>query len=106
LPLRCSKGEAFYAVLRTPAMGDAKVTDNAQLAHQYSLWKRGLLTEDAWMLYDRSPPTGRSWQGVCIDDHATVGILRRGRHAADHAHCMHFVRQGSEKGSGVGVRDR
>ncbi len=94
LPLRCSRGEAFYTVLRTPAMGDPKVPDIAQLAHQYTLRKCGLLTDDAWMLYGRAPPTGQSWEGVYIDDHVAVGILRRGHHATDRTECMRLAQEG------------
>ncbi len=45
--------EPLYACLREPAMGDAKVPDLAQLAHQFLLRKTGSLPDDRWMQYGR-----------------------------------------------------
>ncbi|MBM4073889.1 MAG: hypothetical protein FJ271_33965, partial [Planctomycetes bacterium] len=71
MPLRKGGGATMYAALRTPAMGDAKVPDIAQLAHQHVLRTAGLLQDEDWMLYGRPPPAAQSWQGVYVDDHAT-----------------------------------
>jgi hypothetical protein len=73
----------MYACLRSPAMGDAKVPDIAQLVHQWLLRRRGLMPSDEWMQYGRPSPAGRVWQGVYIDDKVLLAVLRRAHREAD-----------------------
>ena len=77
----------YYAALRVPAMGDAKAPDVAQMVHQHTLRKAGLLEDSAWMRLSHGfcAPTGRCWEGVYIDDHATVSIIRADQAVADTA---------------------
>jgi hypothetical protein len=58
-------------------MGDAKVPDLAQLAHQHTLREDGLLGDDAWILYGRPPPTGLSCQSVYMYDHVAITLYGR-----------------------------
>ena len=74
-----------YACLTVPAMGDAKVPDLAQMAHQWVLRRAGLLDDSRWLAYGSAPPPSNIWEGVYIDDRAVVAIIRDGHAAADQA---------------------
>ncbi len=55
--------EPLYACLRVPAMGDAKVSDLAQLAHQFLLRKKGVLPDTRWMQYGHPVPVEHIREG-------------------------------------------
>ena len=74
-----------FACLTVAAMGDAKVPDLAQMAHQWTLRRAGLLSDERWMAFGMAPPSSHIWEGVYIDDKAVVVVIRSGHVAEDEA---------------------
>ena len=75
----------WFACLAVPAMGDSKVPDLAQMAHQWVLRRAGLLDDSRWMAFGQAPPSSHIWEGVYIDDKALVAVIRSGHAAEDEA---------------------
>ena len=75
----------WFACLTVPAMGDSKVPDLAQMAHQWVLRRAGLLDDSRWMAFGQAPPSSHIWEGVYIDDKALIAVVRSGHAAEDEA---------------------
>eukprot|EP00971_Amphidinium_carterae_P332781 6467102-Amphidinium_carterae.1 len=98
--------------LVSPAMGDQKSMEVAQLCHQHILLRHGAMTEDAWITYRWPFPPGPIYAGCYCDDFGQVAIgaddigdpqmsvaavLQRGRECIDKVHrgykCSGLIRK-------------
>lgn len=70
--------QALRFHLRVPAMGDLNSAEVSQVLHQFVLQEKGGLDPDHWMRYGCPPPTGCVWEGVYIDDHGLVEVIKKG----------------------------
>ncbi len=95
LGIEADAGEVWYSASRLPAMGDAKVPELVQLAHQHVLRIPRLRSDDAWMQFGHGfgAPAWCSWQGVYIDDIVSLGVARNGHRKSDLADCETSARR-------------
>ena len=58
-------------------MGDLNAVDIAQAVHEKVLENSGGLKEAHKLIYGTSAPANKLWEGLYIDDHICIAVLKR-----------------------------